>query len=490
LECDYDTCPTKLYQAVEEKKWEDIAFFLDTGSWNNTLWLACGGIFGGNDHDPPSIQARTWVTALDSSTGQVRWCQLPLHAAITFQAPLYIIQKLLTVYPKSARCADDQGLLPLHYAFRFGAADEVIWDVLQAFPQAIRKKAARDRLPLDLSPFSTKPERGYIIERFVESAVKSAKEEWDHESSELQRQQQEQLQQQQDDEDNEDDELRQQQRGNAVHQELGRRLYQKSQKLNLAMKQLKQTQMQLDQLRKELKTTFTPTITTRTNPLTPTTTPRRRNNSATASAMPFASTPSRRGTSAAMKDERQKQLNETLGAGSKDLNVLGNYDEDVHDGEFGDEYNGEERDDQEENEEYGDEVDDDDYDYGIIEDDQTAIPAPQQQEQQQQKQKANSYTAQQVQRIRSLPRSRGKEKLYQTTEDASSPRSLRSNEDRSRASARSSRDEQSNQSRRSAVNSANRSRSKSKTRKVVPEPTAKKAIRNMLHGLRAKVQKA
>jgi len=85
------------------------------------------------------------------------------------------------VYPKSVRCADDQDMLPLHYAFRFGATDDVLLHVLEKFPQAISKKAVKDRVPLDLAPFGTKPERGNVIDYYMQLAVRNAKLEWDNE---------------------------------------------------------------------------------------------------------------------------------------------------------------------------------------------------------------------------------------------------------------------------------------------------------------------
>lgn len=183
LECDYETSPTKLYQAIEAKEWEDVLYFLETSTWKNSgIWPTCGTpwLFSDTQSSEASapIQAKTWVTAIDESTEKVRWCQLPLHAAITFGAPLPVIQQLLLVYPPSARCADDHDLLPLHYAFRFGASDPVLWTILEAFPPAMRKRAAKDRLPLDLAAYSSRPERGYILEQYMTSAVYSAQKEW------------------------------------------------------------------------------------------------------------------------------------------------------------------------------------------------------------------------------------------------------------------------------------------------------------------------
>jgi hypothetical protein len=174
LECDYDTQVTKLYHTIEERQWEEVLYFLDTGKWYNTSIFSAFAEQG----DSPSVQTRTWVTALDEARN-VRWCQLPLHAAVTFLAPFSVIQKLVEVYPKSVRCADDQDMLPLHYAFRFGAEDDVLAHLLGKFPQAIGKVAVKDRLPLDLAQYGPRPERGSIIDIYMQSAVRNAKSEWD-----------------------------------------------------------------------------------------------------------------------------------------------------------------------------------------------------------------------------------------------------------------------------------------------------------------------
>jgi len=169
LECDYNTKCTKLYKLMEGKKWEEILYFLETGKWYFDMTIFTSMFFGSGP-DPRFIESRTWVTALDEM-GSVRWCQLPLHAAITFQAPFEVIKKLVEVYPESVRCADDQDMLPLHYAFRFGSEDKILAYILEEFPQALKKKALRDRMPLDMAHYSSKPERGVIIECYVETSI-------------------------------------------------------------------------------------------------------------------------------------------------------------------------------------------------------------------------------------------------------------------------------------------------------------------------------
>lgn len=178
LECDYDSTCTKLYKMIEGKQWEEIIYFLETGKWYFDTTFLTSMIYGPGP-SPRYIESRTWVTALDEM-GNVRWCQLPLHAAITFQAPFDVITKLVKVYPESIRCADDQDMLPLHYAFRFGSEDNVLSRILEEFPHAIKKKALRDRLPLDMAHYSLKPERGVIIECYVDTSIAEARADWEN----------------------------------------------------------------------------------------------------------------------------------------------------------------------------------------------------------------------------------------------------------------------------------------------------------------------
>jgi hypothetical protein len=124
----------------------------------------------------------------------------------------------------------------------------------------MRKKAAKNRLPLDLAPFSTRPERGYIIERFVESAVKVARVIWETEYETMALQQQEYQDHQQ--------------RGRAfdadfVNQDLERRLHRKTQKLTRAMQELKQTQQQLHELQNGVKDVTATNAPKRSHPAAP-----------------------------------------------------------------------------------------------------------------------------------------------------------------------------------------------------------------------------
>jgi len=127
LECDYDTSATVLYELLESSSWEKAR-------------SRC------RSH-PDEI--RTWIIRKDKN-GQVRWKLLPLHAAIIFQSPSFVVSALLERYPAAASRKDDQGMLPLHLAFRHKQEDEDLLELLLAqYPKAVVLRDRRERVPLE-----------------------------------------------------------------------------------------------------------------------------------------------------------------------------------------------------------------------------------------------------------------------------------------------------------------------------------------------------
>jgi hypothetical protein len=125
--CDYDTDATQLYELLESSQWEDAR-------------ARC------RSHPE---ETRTWILRKDKSL-RVRWKLLPLHAAIIFQSPNFIVATLLEKYPGAASRKDDQGMLPLHLAFRHKQEDEDLLEMLLIkHPKAVLAKDRRDRVPLE-----------------------------------------------------------------------------------------------------------------------------------------------------------------------------------------------------------------------------------------------------------------------------------------------------------------------------------------------------
>jgi hypothetical protein len=76
---------------------------------------------------------------------------LPIHAAVIFQSPNYVIDALIEKYLGSVSRRDDQGMLPLHLAFRHKQGDEDLMHLLLShYPKAINQRDNRGRTPLEL----------------------------------------------------------------------------------------------------------------------------------------------------------------------------------------------------------------------------------------------------------------------------------------------------------------------------------------------------
>lgn len=125
--CDYDKGATKLYELLESSNWEKAR---------------------GRCRSHPE-EVRAWIVRKDRGL-KVRWKLLPLHAAIIFQSPNFIVSALLEKYPSATSRRDDQGMLPLHLAFRHKQDDEELLEILLAqYPKAVNVKDKRDRIPLE-----------------------------------------------------------------------------------------------------------------------------------------------------------------------------------------------------------------------------------------------------------------------------------------------------------------------------------------------------
>lgn len=126
-ECDYDDDPSPLYKAVEAKQWDRVIQLCE---------------------ERP-ILASTWVLRKEHD-GRLRWRLLPLHAAIIFGAPFSVVEALLSSFPQSAMCKDDQGMLPLHLALRNTPIQfNTVEELLTVHPAAVYVPDRKQRTPLE-----------------------------------------------------------------------------------------------------------------------------------------------------------------------------------------------------------------------------------------------------------------------------------------------------------------------------------------------------
>jgi hypothetical protein len=175
LDCDYRDV-TPLFKAIEDEDWKGVLVFLTTGTWSNSPLTSS---VTDMQSPSPDRQVRTWVTSTDKH-GDVQWSQLPIHAAISYMAPLPVIQKLVELHPSGLRSADDTGNLPLHLAFGFGCPDNVVAYLIKEFPQALSLRGLQNRLPVECSDLGPNKMRGEIIQACQEHVKNFMMKDWDH----------------------------------------------------------------------------------------------------------------------------------------------------------------------------------------------------------------------------------------------------------------------------------------------------------------------
>jgi hypothetical protein len=128
LECDYDVRPTLLYKCIQSRAWSRVIHLLSEAN---------------NSH-----AARVWVVRKEPNA-RLRWRLLPLHAALIFQAPHFVVEALLEAYPQAASQKDDQGMLPLHLALRNRPVPwQAVELLLEAYPAAVYAQDRKGRTPL------------------------------------------------------------------------------------------------------------------------------------------------------------------------------------------------------------------------------------------------------------------------------------------------------------------------------------------------------
>jgi len=111
---------------------------------------------------PLCIEQRNWTEASnllkrspqEAKTLYARNNTLPLHAAIAFGAPYYLIEELVSIHPDALHKADHEGKLPIHYAAIFSSKSEqrqVMSCMLKHYPESMWIKDAFKRTAIELA---------------------------------------------------------------------------------------------------------------------------------------------------------------------------------------------------------------------------------------------------------------------------------------------------------------------------------------------------
>lgn len=175
LNADYSEV-TPLFRAIELEDWKGVLLFLTSGRWSNSPLTSS---YNHMHEATKERQVRTWITCRGKKN-EVQWRQLPLHAAISYMAPLPVVQKLVEMYHDAIRSADDTGNLPLHLAFGFGSPDNVLAYLIKEYPQALSVKGLQNRRPIECSDLGPNKARGEILSACQAHTRDILMKDWDH----------------------------------------------------------------------------------------------------------------------------------------------------------------------------------------------------------------------------------------------------------------------------------------------------------------------
>mmetsp|Transcript_27538 Transcript_27538/g.60331 ORF Transcript_27538/g.60331 Transcript_27538/m.60331 type:complete len:1339 (+) Transcript_27538:180-4196(+) len=167
-EVNYETGPTALYRAIENREWTSA--------------------IGRARHCPS--EAGTWVYRLGGDGETVRWKVLPLHQACAREPPPSVIYALLAAHPDAASSyhplptngdssssSITAGALPLHYAAQWGASVEVVRILLAAYPHGMFVRDNRGLLAEDIAKLSKYPNRDAVVQTLEEGRLEYEAEE-------------------------------------------------------------------------------------------------------------------------------------------------------------------------------------------------------------------------------------------------------------------------------------------------------------------------
>jgi hypothetical protein len=138
LESDYEKNPTHLYMLIQQRDWEGVQY--QAG------------------HFPEEV--KTYVFRKEAD-GLVKWRLLPLHASILNEAPLAVLQDLLSAFPDSAKAQDDRGMLPIHLAIKKHVAPDAINLLLASYPECIDVENVDGMTPYKMSKTSNSAHKQY-----------------------------------------------------------------------------------------------------------------------------------------------------------------------------------------------------------------------------------------------------------------------------------------------------------------------------------------
>lgn len=125
-EVDYDKRPTQLFYFLENRLWVKAAS--RCREYKN--------------------ESKVWVYRL-GKTGKLMWRMQPIHIAMLYKAPSFVVLDILAANPKGPSIFDDRMMLPIHMACRVVCKQDTLRILLTHYPEGLNAEDGKGRTPLD-----------------------------------------------------------------------------------------------------------------------------------------------------------------------------------------------------------------------------------------------------------------------------------------------------------------------------------------------------
>ena len=127
-DADYNEGATELYKHIENHRWREAA-------------ERC--------RNQP-LETKIWVYRMDKKNDHTLWRMLPIHTAILYRAPVYVILDLIQAHPEGPSQVDDRKMLPVHMACRVICKEDVLRVLLKHKPDSVVAVDTKGRTPREI----------------------------------------------------------------------------------------------------------------------------------------------------------------------------------------------------------------------------------------------------------------------------------------------------------------------------------------------------
>jgi len=119
------------------------------------------------------LETKIWVYRMDKRKKKVMWRMLPIHTAILYRAPTYVILDLIEANPEGPMQSDDRKMLPIHMACRVICKEDVLRVLLKHKLETVIAKDDKGRTPKDILMDDKRDQDSKVLKKVAERNKKN-----------------------------------------------------------------------------------------------------------------------------------------------------------------------------------------------------------------------------------------------------------------------------------------------------------------------------